>query len=318
MDQFGTRKVVPVSRSHASGEDSRTAAQAFVARATSLVASVAGVTSRRPPQAKERSVELDLWSTREGWTELASIAAASGFAPLRALRDGDHRFMIGHSGHSWVKLDAKLIDPTPIRTLGNVVWAARRRRGPVIAVVGPDGAGKSTVIDIVARHAPFAATSEYLGRRSAPASTGSGTSKTAPPAWREVAGAAWWVVRSYVRLLRVHIRARKGVLVLCDRHPIEAGFLGGSQNGMARWMKRTASVHLFPRPDRLVLLTADGQLLFARKREHDPEKLDLMTERFRAMIELMGGDEIDAARPIDDVLSLVERIVYDRVAARQL
>lgn len=318
MDQFGTRKVVPVSRSHASDEDSHIAAQAFIDRASTLVTSVPGVTSRRPPQVKERSVELDLWSTREAWTELASIAAASGFVPLRALRDGDHRFMIGHSGDRWVKLDAKLTDPTPFRTLGNFVWAARRRRGPVVAVVGPDGAGKSTVIDVVARNAPFAVTSEYLGRRSAPSSTGSGTSKTAPSAWRESAGAASWIVRSFVRLLRVHVRARKGVVVLCDRHPTEAGFLGGNQNALARWMKRTASVHLFPRPDRIVLLTADGQVLFDRKREHDPEKLDLMTDRFRAMIEVVGGDEIDAAQPIDDVFSMVERIVCDRVAARQL
>src|SRR5439155_4631145 len=71
-------------------------------------------------------------------------------------------------------------------------FAGRRRLGPVVAVLGPDGAGKGSVIAGLQSSIPVAVTALYLGRRGARARSAIGAREPAQPgeAQRSRAGRA--------------------------------------------------------------------------------------------------------------------------------
>jgi len=277
------------------------------------------VTARRAPVRRSRSIEFDYSATLSGWRALRTRLEAAGFVPFRALRDGHHRFLIGHDRAGWVKVDVKL-DRTGVaaeagRFGTNLLWAFRRRRGPIVAIVGADGAGKSTVVQGLVEGSPFAASPAYLGsRRHRPGASGRG--RTARQGWRVLAGVIRWSIRSLVRLGSIHLKARGGQLVVCDRHPVEAGFLDRNTAGLAGAVRRTVARHLLPHPDRFILLTAPGATLFARKGEHSPEALDAMNGALHSLIEWVGGTTVDATRPADEVLSDVEDVVMRLIGDR--
>ena len=117
-------------------------------------------------------------------------------------------------------------------------------------------------------------------------------------------------------LWSVELAARKGSVVLCDRHPIEAGRLG-DEPALIKTMKRALVRMLSPRPDILLLLSAPGEVLFARKGEHSPEYLDRITSVWSKVVADRGGVAIDVDRPLSDVILDVEREIWRRLTPRR-
>jgi thymidylate kinase len=245
------------------------------------------------------------------------VLEASGLRRFAAAGHRGHRFYLAFDAERarWLKLDVNLVperlrwdltarDPESLRRfaayrvgpkagLGRIervrVALLRRlplaatRRGAVIALLGPDGAGKGSVATQLKAGIPVEVTVIYMGNRPAVA-TARGEQRPLRAAVRLLPPRlrlAQWRHRRTLDAARrawlAHAHAWRGDIVLCDRHPLEALALEPDTTGLAGRLGR-----LVPWPDEIVLLDAPGALLFARKGEHTPERLDRWRRAYRS------------------------------------
>jgi hypothetical protein len=141
-----------------------------------------GARLRKPlpaPDPTAWSCEVDLWLPSATLRRADRALEAEGFRRFRAPGHGSHRFYLALEDGRWIKLDAKVGDPgqqhEPRRVmrgarpgrlagmLGRRRPLARRRQGPVVALLGPDGAGKGTVIAGLEGAIPVATRTIYFG-----------------------------------------------------------------------------------------------------------------------------------------------------------
>lgn len=282
-----------------------------------LVEQVPGIERRKPTDVRDRCVEIDVWIDPGSVRQLGLILAKRGFFSLRSVHEGTHRFYLVSQPRGWCKVDAKTRSGKQ-RTVSNGLWALRRRRGVIIALVGADGAGKSSAIETIHRTAPFGTYIAYLGwrKRKRAAPTGGAVETRQRSRAREVIGVGVWALRTVRRLLPLHLRARLGTVVICDRHPIEIEAVDGTPSAVARSLRRFIAARLIPRPDHIFLLAAPGEILYARKGEHSPQRLDEMTAAFRTMVQRRGGTEIDAQAPPAAVVGAIEDQLATLIAGR--
>lgn len=197
--------------------------------------------------------------------------------------------------------------------------ARRTRRGAWLAILGPDGSGKSSVLDGVEREIGdrFADVHRYHlrphgGRRYRPSSP-----VTAPHAqpprggMASTAKLAWWWVdywTGYWGVVRPAVRA--GALVLFDRYlddlivdPLRYRYDGPER--VVEILARTV-----PRPDALVVLDAPVEVLRRRKQEVGVAELARQREQYRRLAEVAPeGRYVNAAHPLQEVVSTVCAIV---------
>ena len=157
------------------------------------------------------------------------------------------------------------------------------RRGPSLALLGPDGAGKSTVIEAVGRSCRPEPHTEYMGvyPRSAPVRTG-------PPGIGLVAT----VGRIWRAQARAAVARRRGLPVIFDRHPLEAAHVGPPTSRRGRFRRRVLS-HTVPRPDHVVVLDAPVEELLRRKPEHSPDRTAQMREAYLRLAGSVGARVVD-------------------------
>jgi thymidylate kinase len=183
------------------------------------------------------------------------------------------------------------------------------RRGASVALLGPDGAGKSTLAEGIEASFCFPVRRVYMGlwqRRE----TVSGTHRVV----LEVALRPLVVWRRY--LGSVGHRAI-GRLVVFDRYVYDAmvpptGPLVRLKRPYFRLLSR-----LCPAPGLVLVLDAPGGVMHARKGEHDAERLEAEREQFaRLLRRLPNAERVDAARPPEIVLADVLGRIWRRYAER--
>jgi thymidylate kinase len=213
-----------------------------------------------------------------------------------------------------------------------------RRTGAVIAVVGADGAGKSTLVDdLVAWLGPFRVKRFHLGkppvsprrrllegaerieRRFRRRPTGDGAVR---PLTATAAAAAVALARDR---WRAHVRTRRfaleGGIAVCDRYPVpqltrmDAPRLQGAGGAAPRQVAREAALYAaIQPPDTLVVLRVDPEVAVARRRD---EREDFVRSRNREVYETdwtgTPACVVDAGRPAAEVLAAVKRLVWDRL-----
>ncbi len=280
-------------------------------------------------------LKIDLvWRLRYG----AETESTEGWLARRRLRGGtyiaapedDQRHRTHRSaGHrerpGIVERAARRVPPVP------------RRSGPVVAFIGPDGAGKGLVIDSLTARLPVAVTTGYLGvraagpsgrrQRSADAGTqpaaatevttiSGGASKAPRVRAREIAFLSRKWLRTLPTFYRAYRSAWRGHVVLLDRHPLDTLAVRPRRSRWGGLWERMLAVHLTPRPDAVVVLDAPGTVLFARKGEHSPAVLEQWR---RGYLSLRGADVhvVDATRPAEDVVRDVSRLVWRERARRR-
>lgn len=281
-----------------------------------------GYVARKPTLRSAHLTEIDVWTNGPDTHDLANALDGSGLTAFRSNRRSGHRFWMAMDATGWVKVDAKLRHGEPTGSIfKDIIWLGTRTRGLVVAVLGADGAGKSTAIDCVSRSMPIDITTKYLGirRRPSPATATISSTELRPqskPSWRSYAGFLRWAVQTAAMLWGLELAARKGTVVLCDRHPVEAGRLG-NEPVIVKLAKRVFVRFATPAPDLLVLLQAPGEVLFARKGEHTPDYLNKMTNLWAELVATRDGLILDAARSPDDVCRELQSEIWQRLLPRR-
>lgn len=181
------------------------------------------------------------------------------------------------------------------------------RPGVRIALLGPDGAGKSTTIDALERSG-VVSSSVYLG--VAPASHRSDGGS--------VPGLA--LLRTVRRLLGAWLtaaaRRRRGESVALDRHPLEAT-IGPPTSKRTTIARRWILAHLLPRPEVVIVLMAPAEVLHGRKPEHDLDDVRAKRDRYLALAEERGYPVVDTTAGPSDVVAEIQRVVHETLARRR-
>ena len=195
--------------------------------------------------------------------------------------------------------------------------------GLVVAVMGPDGAGKSTFLDNLVRGAApaFRRVRRYhwrpgvLGSLRAGGDTADPHGARADGKWLSAARLLWTALDYQLARLQLRwVTARSGLAVF-DRYYYDIlvdprRYRYGGPLGLARVLARTV-----PKPDLLFVLHAAPETVAARKRELGQAELERQLAGYRSVAKRFGGLVIDAsgnqeavaAAGIRHVLGLLER-----------
>lgn len=174
-------------------------------------------------------------------------------------------------------------------------WGLVRPTVPSVAVLGPDGAGKSTVADGIHHASMFPVRRVYMGlyqkkrERAAGGLPGLGFIRLLLTQWR--------------RYLTARYHQGAGRLVIFDRYAYDALLPSPRPLNLPRRIRRWLLARTCPPPDLVVLLDAPAETLYARKGEHGVEALEqqrrsylALQQRFPQMVVVDATEGIDATR----------------------
>jgi len=304
--------------------------------------------------APERVVDLPPGSDIDVIVDGADLTRAdaallsAGFRRFDAPGHSGHRFYLARDGDRWCKLDVMVDAPVlsrrqrdgdlwvaapadqdahaRARAAGRPALSGRarlararplswRRTGPVVAVLGPDGAGKGTVIDGLVARLPVGVTVARLGTaRSGPAPETDSQPPPSPRPVREVVFVTRKWLRSLRRLVAAYAAAWRGHIVLCDRHPVEVLAVHPHRSPVAARWERLVLTRGLPRPDAIVVLDAPTAVLVARKPEHPAATIERWRTGYR---QLPGAVVVDTSADVDASVTAASRVVWDALATRR-
>lgn len=245
---------------------------------------------------------------------------------LRALADDRWGQVIASAPQLRTSLIARLRRKDPngqlVRTFGKLadrLGRLIRPRGLSVVVLGPDGAGKSSVTDAIGGPDLLPVFDRAVCWGFLPPlhrlikSQGSTSQPHALPA-RSLAGslikAGYWLVFSFLWHPRTHVMKARGGLVLYDRHFVDIlvdakryRYKGPS------WVLR-AIWSVIPKPDLVVLLDAPAEIIQKRKKELSVKETARQLDAYRKLVEaLPNGVIIDANKPFAQVVEALNRVV---------
>src|SRR4051812_28485313 len=151
---------------------------------------------------------------------------------------------------------------------------SRPRTGLVVAVVGPDGAGKTTLVDNLCRELTAPVSSSYVGSRP-----WSGA-RTARLPGRVLVPK---VLALLTTVRRAAALRRRGGILLLDRLPADLVGDGAGRHSRRSAERVVAALARHVAPDALIVLDAPGDVMFRRKGEHSAEALEERRRHYAAV-----------------------------------
>ena len=209
-----------------------------------------------------------------------------------------------------------------------------------VAIIGPDGAGKTTIAHKLIAALPMRATYLYMGVNFESSNKLFLTSwlihkirgRRAPPRSEPAGGGAEDGVRRsrsnskiraalrlvnrvaeecYRAVLSLWYQAR-GSIVLFDRH-FFADYYPDIDGAPSEWSRRLHGKFLsriYPKPDLVIYLEAPPELLYARKKEGTIESLDQQCRNYEKLRNTnLRFVSVDASRPLNSVVDDVAKVI---------
>ena len=194
-----------------------------------------------------------------------------------------------------------------------------RPRGLSVVVLGPDGAGKSTVtgalggsdlLPVFDRSVCWGFVPPLHRLIKSQGSTSQPHGLRARSLIGSLLKAGYWLVLSFLLHPRTHVMKARGGLVLYDRHFVDIlvdakryRYKGHS------WVLRTIW-SVIPKPDLVVLLDAPAEIIQKRKKELSVKETARQLDAYRKLVEaLPNGVIIDANKPFVQVVEALNRVV---------
>jgi thymidylate kinase len=231
--------------------------------------------------------------------------------------------------------------------------ARHRRRGFTVALIGCDGAGKTTVGRALELATGLPVRYLYMGvsaessnrqlpstriahamkrraaatRRPAPAQTGPAPRprrvRRACRAGRSALRLANRLADEWYRQLIAQAFLTRGSIVVFDRHFLadyHAFDVAGAARPLSRRIHGWMLMHAYPRPDLVVLLDAPPEVLFARKGEGTLASLARRRADYLGLADAAGIDcsfaVVSATQPLNAVVADVAGIVREAAVGR--
>jgi thymidylate kinase len=185
--------------------------------------------------------------------------------------------------------------------------------GATIALLGPDGAGKSTLAAELARTFYFPVRSIYMGLY------GSATAVGRPPrgAAEHVRRLAGHIARQWRGYLQAVFHRYQGRLVIYDRFGYDALLREPRSSWIGARVRRWLLSHAVPAPDLVVILDAPPEVLRDRKREHELAGLQSQRNAYLALASRVPGARVVRTdRDADAVRREVIALIWRRYVAR--
>ncbi len=191
-------------------------------------------------------------------------------------------------------------------------WAAALRPDALsVAILAPDGAGKSTLAHAIRTEFFFPVTTAYMGLY--PRAT-----RVAGP--RRLAG--WTFAQRVLGQWRRYAVARwqqaRGRFVIFDRYCYDACIPAASGAGSAlRRLRRWLLAHVCPAPDLVIVLDVPADTMYARKHEHDACFLERQRQHYLRLAQaLPQAIVVDGSGTADAVRRCVTAAIWRLFAAR--
>jgi len=198
---------------------------------------------------------------------------------------------------------------------------------PWLAVLGPDGCGKSTVLDLVRKRLKETGVNTSLHHwrpqvlRPNESSAGPVERPHSKPPRGQLASIAKlgmllldWQLGHHFRLARLRAKAH---VVLFDRYFLDllvdpTRYRFGGPFGLARFCSK-----LIPKPDLIFLLDAPTAVLQSRKQEVPAEETERQRQAYRSVIQQTGCNWhiLDAARPPGEVAEELIQKLFEHLAS---
>lgn len=187
----------------------------------------------------------------------------------------------------------------------------RRPRSITVAILAPDGAGKSTVVANIQQTFYFPVYATYMGlyqkstaHKSAGGMLGTGFLHRLLQQWRRYATARYQQAR------------RK--LVIFDRYTYDSLLPSDKPLTRSQQWRRWVLARACPAPDLVILLDAPGEVLFERKREHSIELLESRRQSYlNLQTEVPQTVVIDATQDMDTVRRMITKVIWSGYGLRQ-
>jgi thymidylate kinase len=188
----------------------------------------------------------------------------------------------------------------------HAVASLRRPTGLSITIIGPDGAGKTTLADGLRATLPFPSRYVYMGVwRAYPQDR----------YLRFVPGArlAQRMGRLLFRSAQAWFHRTRGRIVLLDRFTYDVLLPSADLDYRGRvtaWLVR----RICAEPQLVVVLNAPAEVMWARKGEQGVEELERRRLTYLEIARTRADSVVlDARKPVDDVRATAERAVWERL-----